>query len=401
MIFGQKYRIYPTEEQKILLEKHFGCNRLVYNLGLDCKTMAWSGNRKSLTYFDIAIQLPELKDEYPWLKEVNSQSLQMSLRNLDTAFINFFRGNADFPKFKKKSNRLFFQIPQAIEINKHKLYIPKFREGIDIVLDRPIKGKIKNATITKTPTNKYFVSLTVENKKEPLEKKLSDNIVGLDLGIKSFIILSDGTKVDNPKYLRESINKLKWLQRQLSKKKKDSSRYKSLKLRIARQYEKIANQRKDFLHKLSDSITKKYDTICIEDLNVSGMIKNHNLALSISDCGWGIFTTFLKYKSEWRGCNLITIGRFDPSSKMCSNCGYINKELTLADRSWTCSNCNSILDRDINAAINIKNFGLRYLNDLLPVERRLLTDVELPTIVGAMKRQKFSDTQLIEYLRSY
>jgi len=388
MIFAQKYRIYPTEEQKILMEKHFGCSRLIYNLGLECKTMAWNGSKKNLTFFDIANQLKELKTEYPFFAEVNSQSLQMTLRNLDTAFKNFFRGNARFPSFKKKSKNNSFQCPQNIFIEKNILYLPKFQEGIKIILHRAIKGIIKTTTVSRTPSNKYFVSFVVENKKELPTKKTPANVVGLDLGIKSFAVLSDGTKFDNPKHLRKSLDKLKWLQKRLSKKEKGSNRRNKFRLRIAKQHEKIANQRKDFLHKISDSITKKYDTIAIENLQVANMVKNHKLALSISDCGWGMFEQFLKYKAEWRGCNIIQIGTFEPSSKTCSTCGYINSWLELNDREWTCPNCNSVLDRDVNAAINILKFGSRYL----PVERRLLTDAELPTIVGAMKRQKFLGT---------
>ena len=388
MIFGQKYRIYPSEEQKILLEKHFGCARLIYNLGLECKTMAWGGSKKNLTYFDIANQLKELKAEYVFLTEVNSQSLQMSLRNLDTAFKNFFRGNAKFPNFKSRKHKQSFQCPQNVTIEKNNLYLPKFKKGIKIVLHRPIKGIVKTTTISRTPTNKYFVSFVIETKKDFPEKKTPSNIVGLDLGIKFFIVTSDGEKFDNPKYLRNSLDKLKWLKRRLSKKEMGSNRRNRFRLRIARQHEKIANQRKDFLHKISDVITKQYDTICIENLQVANMVKNHKLALSISDCGWGMFEQFLKYKAEWRGCNIIQIGTFEPSSKTCSSCGYINSQLELKDREWICPNCNSVLDRDVNAATNILKFSSRYL----PVERRLLTDAELPTIVGAMKRQKFLGT---------
>ena len=394
MIFGQKYRINPSEEQKVLLEKHFGCSRLIYNLGLECKTMAWGGSKKNLTYFDISKQIPELKKEYIFLNEINAQSLQSALRNLDTAFKNFFRGNAKFPNFKSRKSKQSFQCPQNVCVIKNKLYLPKFKEGIKIILHRPIKGLVKTTTISRTSTNKYFVSFVIETKKDFPEKKIPSNIVGLDLGIKSFIVTSDGEKFDNPKYLRKSLNKLKWLQKRFSKKIKGSNRRKTFRLRIAKQHERIANQRKDFLHKISDVITKQYDTICIENLQVTNMVKNHKLALSISDCGWGMFEQFLKYKAEWRGCNIIQIGRFEPSSKTCSTCGYINPQLELKDREWTCPNCNSVLDRDVNAAINILNFGSRYM----PVERRLLTDAELPTIVGAMKRQKFLGTHL---LRSY
>lgn len=390
MFAARKYRIYPNEEQKVLLEKHFGCTRLLYNLGLECRTMAYSGNKKTLNFFDLANQLKELKEEYPFFKEVNSQSLQMSLRNLENSYTNFFKGKAKFPNFKSKKSKQSFQCPQNVCVEKEKLYIPKFKEGIKIVLHRPIKGLIKLTTISKTPTNKYFVSFTVETKEDFPEKKKPFNAIGLDLGIKSFIVTSDGDKFDNPKYLLGSLIKLKWLQRQFSKKKKGSNRSKKFRLRIAKQHEKVANQRKDFLHKISDAITKRYDTVCIENLNVNGMLKNHKLARSINDCGWGMFEQFLKYKCEWRGINLVQIGTFEPSSKTCSTCGYINSQLELKDREWTCPNCNSILDRDVNAAINILNFSSRYL----PVER-WSKDAETPTLVGSMKRQKFRLTEAV------
>ena len=389
MNFGLKYRISPTEEQKILLEKHFGCSRLVYNLGLECKTMAYSGNKKTLNYFDLSKQLNELKAEYPFFTEVNSQSLQMSLRNLENAFTNFFRGKAKFPNFKSKKSKQSFQCPQNVVVEKEKVYLPKFKEGIKIILHRPIKGLIKTTTISRTSTNKYFATFCIETKDNFPEKKEPDKMVGLDLGIKSFIVTSDGEKFDNPKYLLNSLTKLKWLQKQFSRKKKGSNRSKRFKFRIAKTHEKIANQRKDFLHKTSDAITKRYDTVCIEDLNVAGMLKNHKLARSINDCGWGMFEQFLKYKSDWRGINLIQIGRFDPSSKLCSNCGYINSQLELKDREWTCPNCNSVLDRDVNASKNILQYGLNKLKKL-PVERRS-KDAERLTLVGSMKRQKLKE----------
>lgn len=390
MIFGLKYRIYPSEEQKVLLEKHFGCSRLIYNLGLECKTMAWNGSKRNLTWFDISKQLPDLKEEYTFFKEVNSQSLQMSLRNLDTAYKNFFRGRARFPNFKSRKSKQSFQCPQRISVENGKLYIPKFKKGIKIVLHRPIKGLIKTTTISRTPTNKYFVSFIVETKDHiPEKRELSnDKAVGLDLGIKSFLVTSDGIKFDNPKYLKASLAKLKRLQIVFSKKKNGSNRYNRFKFRVARIHERIANQRKDFLHKVSDVITKQYDTICIENLSVSDMLKNHNLARSISDCGWGMFKQFLEYKAEWRGVNIVEIGRFDPSSKTCSSCGYINSQLELKDRTWSCPTCDVLHDRDVNAAKNILQFGLRYI----PLERRVLTDAEPPTVVEAMKRQKFLGT---------
>jgi len=386
MLKAYKYRIYPDDSQKELLEKHFGCVRFIYNLALETKQSAFAGNKINLSRFDLQKQLKELKNDFIWLKDVNSQSLQSALLNLDVAYTKFFKGLASFPNFKKKSRKQSFQCPQNVSIEGNGLYLPKFKEPIKIVLHRNFKGDIKTVTISKTPTNKYFVSILVENHKElPKPVKESDNTIGIDLGIKSFIVTSDGQKYDNPKYLRNSLVRLKWLQKQLSRKQKGSKRREIYRFRVAKLHEKISNQRIDFLHKVSDVITKQYDIICMENLQVSNMLKNHCLAQSISDSGWGIFETLLKYKAEWRGKRIVQIGTFEPSSKTCCECGFINKDLTLADRQWTCPSCGTVLDRDICAAKNILSFGIRNSGT-----GRACEDAEPPTMVGALKRQKFN-----------
>lgn len=377
MLKAFKYRIYPTKAQSELLNKHIGSCRFVYNLALECKQMAYAGNRVNLSCFDLVKQLPDLKTECTWLKEINSQSLQQSIVNLDTSFTKFFKGQANFPNFKKKTARQSFNVPQSVIIESAKLIIPKFKEGIQIILHREIKGTIKQATISKTPTGKYFASILAETyvelpKKKPVKAKTA---IGVDLGIKTFLAASNGQQFDNPKFLRKSLSKLKYVQSKYSRKKG-----KRTKQKLAKLHEKVANQRKDFLHKTSATLIKNHDSICIEDLNVKGMVKNHSLALSISDAGWGEFVRQLEYKSEWYGKNIIRIGRFEPSSKTCSHCGMINKDLTLDQREWTCV-CGKVLDRDINAAINIKNFGLK---NHLSAEHRLKNRNELPTLVGVM-----------------
>lgn len=377
LLKAYKYRIYPTNAQKVLINKHIGSVRFVYNLALECKQMAYAGNRVTLSCFDLINQLPELKEECEWLKEINSQSLQQPIRNLDNAFTRFFKGQGDFPKFKKKGDRGSFNIPQRIIIKNNSLIFPKFKNGIEIALHREIKGEIKQATISRTPTGKYFASILVDNKKAlPNKKTIKENAsVGIDLGIKDFIITSYGKKIGNPAFLKKSLSRLKYVQRKYSKKKG-----KRTKCRLKRLHEKVANQRKDFLHKTSIELINNHDTICIEDLNIKGMVKNHKLAQSISDASWGEFVRQLEYKADWYGKNIIRIGRFEPSSKTCSCCGAINKELTLQDREWTCA-CGKVLDRDVNAAINIKNFALK---NHLSVERRLKNRNELPTLVGVM-----------------
>ena len=378
MLKANKYRLYPTEEQSVLLNKHIGCVRFLYNLALETKQMAWAGSRVDLNRYDLQKQLVDLKKECEWLKEVNSQSLQVALMNLDAAYLRFFKGQNSFPKFKKKSNSGSFNVPQNVILENGKLIIPKFKKGIDIVLHRPIKGEIRQATISKTPTGKYFVSILCDTKEDvPTKAPIKeDTTIGVDLGIKTYLVTSDGQVFDNPKVLRNSLSKLKFVQRKFSK-----NKGKRTKNKLAKLHEKVANQRKDFLHKVSTELIKNHDSVCIEDLNIKGMLSNHKLALSISDCGWSMFVDMLQYKAEWHGKNVLKIGRFEPSSKLCSCCGNINKELTLKDREWTCSKCNTLLDRDVNASINIKNFALK---NHLSVGRRLKNRNELPALVGVM-----------------
>jgi putative transposase len=379
MLKAFKYRIFPTTGQAELINKHIGSVRFVFNLALECKQMAYAGSKVNLSCFDLSKQLPELKKECEWLKEVNSQSLQQSIVNLGAAFTGFFKGQADFPNFKKKSNGGSFNIPQNVILENDKLIIPKFKKGIDIVLHRPIKGEIRQATISKTPTGKYFVSILcdtgeVMKSKVPIKEKTT---IRIDLGIKTYLVASDGQEFDNPKFLRKAQSKLKYIQRKYSKHKG-----KKAKQRLAILHEKVANRRKDFLHKTSSKLIKSHDSLAIEDLAVSNMIKNHKLAQSISDASWSTFVTMLEYKAEWYGKNIMKIGRFESSSKLHANCGYINKKLTLSDREWTCPKCSEVVSRDLNAAINIKSFALK--NILSGTDRKnqgeLLTLVKVLTL---------------------
>lgn len=382
MLKAFKYKLNPNEEQKVLLNKHIGACRFIYNLALETKQMAYVGNKVNLSYFELHSQLKDLKEELPWLKELNSQSLQQAITNLDKAYTAFFKGQNSFPKFKKKSNKGSFNIPQNIKIINNKLIIPKFtkKNGIDIILHRPLKGEIRQATISRTPTGKYFVSILCEtsevNKVKPKIKE--ETTIGIDLGIKDFLITSDGEVFDNPKYLRKAQSKLKYIQRKYSK-----NKGKRTKQKLAILHEKVVNKRKDYLHKVSIKLVRENQTISLENLNVSGMIKNHNLAQAITDVSWSTFVNMLEYKAEWYGTNILRIGRFEPSSKTCSCCGHINKEVTLNDREWTCKNCRTHHDRDINAAINIKNFSLR--NILSGTDRK--NHDELPTLVGVMTHE--------------
>ena len=360
MLKAYKYRIFPTEEQQSLLSNIFGQVRFVYNLGLETKITAYAGNKVNVNCFELNKQITELKKDLDWLN-APSQALQMAMRNLDNAYHSFFRGNG-FPKFKNKHGKQSFQLPQGVffsEDNKQ-IFIPKLKfVGID--LHREFKGVIKTVTVSRTVTNKYFVSILIDNKQElPKKQPITEqSAVGIDLGIKDFAITSDGEKFENKDFFKSTMQKLRVAQRSLARKQKGSNHYKEQKLVVALLHETVRNQRRDYLHKISSYLVNNYDTICLEDLSVKNMVRNHCLARAISDMGWGEFRTMLEYKAEWQGKNISVIGRFEPSSKTCNCCGHINKELTLNDREWTCVDCEVVHDRDVNASINIKNFGLR------------------------------------------
>ena len=359
-----KYRIYPTKNQKTFLDKHFGAVRWVYNYAFAKKIEFYTKEKKTLSRFDIQKEIVLLKKQEKtfWLKEVNSQSLQSSLVNLDIAYTKFFKEKCGFPKFKSKKSKQSIQFPQLTKVNfeLNKLYVMKFREGIKCKFSRTFNGKIKTTTISKNKTDKYFVSILVEEE-IPEIVKLKPEIktaIGIDLGIKSFLVTSNGDKFNNPTYLKKSLKKLKRQQQKLSRKKKGSNNRIKQRLKVAKVHEKVSNQRHDFLHKISRELVNdnQINTYCIEKLNIQDMLKNKNLAQYISDAGWYTFITYLKYKSEWAGKNVLQIGQFEPSSKTCSICGIINHNLKLKDREWICK-CGTEHDRDINAAINIKNFA--------------------------------------------
>lgn len=353
-----KFALYPNTEQKILLDKHFGSVRYVYNYFLNARKEQYQASEKVDNYYLQAKLLTKLKnaEETEWLKDINSQSLQFSLRCLDTAYINFFRGTSSFPKFKSKKRKSSFNVPQNAQIVDNKIYIPKFKEGIKIIIHREIRGKISKCTFTKTPTGKYFVSIL--SKEQHIPQKHTGVICGIDLGLKNLLITSDGVKFKNNRYINKYEIELKKAQKHLSRKKNGSTSYEKQRRKVSKIYEKIVNSRKDNLHKITNTLIKNYDVICIEDLNITGMLKNHYLAKSISDVGWGTLIRFLEYKANWNEKKIIKIDRFYPSSKTCSVCGWINQNLRLSTRKWKCAN-GHVLDRDINASINILNEGLR------------------------------------------
>ena len=357
-----KFKIAPDNEQKELLSKHFGATRFVFNRYLNIRKETYLEEKKSLNYYDNANDLTVLKkdEQFVWLKEINSQSLQSSLRNLDTAYNKFFRKQTKFPRFKSKVDKQSFTIPQSVSIEDGKLQIPKFKKGIEINIHREIKGKVLFATISKSATGKYYVSITCEVEYTPFEK--TNTKVGIDTGIKDLAILSDGKVYGNIKTLKTNLKKLKYNQRQLSKKIKGSSSRLKQKSKLATIHEKVTNIRKDYLHKVSTEIIKNHDVICIEDLAVKNMMKNHKLAQAFSDVSLGTFYTMLEYKANWNDKQIVKISRWYPSSKTCCECGWINQDLNLKDRKWTCKSCNTIHNRDLNASINILKQGLKILS---------------------------------------
>ena len=349
-----KYRLNPTEEQKVLIEKHLGCCRYVWNTFLWERKKAYEEDKKSLSYKDNAKALTQLKKELTWLKEVNSQSLQATLKDLSLAYDRFFKKISKFPKFKSKKNpKKWFHIPQHIQLKGAKLVFPKFKEWIKVVLHRPLTWTIKNATITKDNTW-YYVSLVCEN--QVVSLPTIEKNIGLDMGLAHFCITSNWDKIANPKFLRVVEEKLKKIQRYYSRHKGKRTLRK-----LQRLHSKAANQRKDFLHKLSTKLIHENQVICLEDLNVKGMMQNHRLAKAIWEVGWGMFVTFLTYKAEWHGRKLIIIDRYFPSSKTCNCCGNVKEELKLSERMYHCESCWAKLDRDVNAAKNILKEWLKQL----------------------------------------
>ena len=365
MLTAYKYRIYPTNNQMVLISKHFGHCRWVYNWGLATKQKVYASTGKSMSKFDLSNLLPTMKkaEETCWLSEVNSQSLQSSLDNLDQAFVSFFDKRSKFPKFKSKhSSKQSFIIPAntKVDFDHGRVYLPKFKEPIKIKLSRKIIGDIRKSTVSKNASGEYYISILVEDgldvpTKVDLHSK--DEVLGIDVGIKDFCTTSEGEVVENQKFLQSKQSRLKMLHRKLAHKQKGSNNRAKAKLKVARLHQRIVNQRTDFLHKLSTRLVRENKAIAREDLNVKRMLKNHNLALAISDVAWTKFDHMLEYKSVWQGKHFLQIGRFEASSKTCNKCGHYHPNLKLSDRILVCESCANVQDRDVNAALNIRDWS--------------------------------------------
>ncbi len=358
-------RLYPSVEQQIQLAQTFGCARWWWNYALNKSTLTYKETGKGLSRVALNALLPALKkaEETVWLADCYSQVLQATTLNLTTAYKNFFEKRAGFPKFKSKHGKQSIQYPQIVKIVDGNVKLPGNIGIVKAKIHRAIEGKIKTVTVSKTPSGKYLASILTEIEGEnPVASE--GKIYGIDLGLKHFAVVTDGEKIskyNNPKHLAKHEKNLKRKQKKLARKQKRSKSRNRYRRIVAKVYERVSNSRQDFLHKLSYKLASDSQAVIVENLHVKGMVRNHKLAKSISDAGWGTFTNFLAYKLERRGGKLVEIDRWFPSSKLCSNCFYQIGEMPLDIREWTCPQCNTRHDRDANAAQNIRAEGIRMI----------------------------------------
>lgn len=382
-----EYRIYPTKEQELFLQKQFGCCRFVYNYFLDKYETALK-NRVFLNKFECMSELTKIKkQDYPWLNDVHAQALQQVILDLNVGLKRYFKEDCGFPKKKtKKQHRFSYRYPLGcvLKLDDNKIFLPKLK-WVKCKVHRPLDYPIRSVTVKQVPSGKYFVCCLFDDGQELPPKKpiREETTIGIDLGLKDFAVLSNGIKIPRMKFIKQYEKQLAKLQKRHSRKQIGSRNREKARIKVARLHEKIANCRKDYLHKVSHKIINEnqVDTICLETLNVAGMMKNHKLAKAFADVGMYMFKRMLEYKADRAGKNILYIGQFEPSTKLC-DCGFKNDSLTLADREWTCPKCGRHYDRDIHAAENIKKFAL---SDLNLKYSRLDKSVELVELLALVK----------------
>jgi len=376
---GFRYRLKPTKQQEQKLLQHGGNTRFLWNHFLKTNIDYYKETKKFKFYHELAVSLPKLKDEHPFLKESFSQSLQMVARQLDKALEDSFKKEKGFPSFKKKALlNDSFTCPQKWRLSKGSVFIPKIGE-VRWIKHRALQGKPKSITISQDG-NKWYCSVLCEKEVKEKEKK-TDTIVGIDVGLKEFATLSDGKVTGNPKHIKKYEKKLTKEQKKLSKKQKGSKNRSKQRMKIRKIHCKIKNVRQDFLHKTTSNMIAKYDGVILEDLNVRGIMKNHHLAKSIADVSWSEFRRQLEYKAKWNFKHFVLIGRFEPTSKICSNCGCA-QDMPLSKRQFDCPDCGISIDRDLNASINIRNIGLNTLG------RRGINACGDERLLSSMKQEK-------------
>ena len=361
MLKAIKVRLYPDQQQKQTLAQAFGNCRWLWNHCLDLMNRIYKDTGKGLSGYAVKKQIPQLKKEYEWLKLTYSQCLQQVCLNLGVAFNNFFEGRAKYPRFKSKHHRQSIQFPQNVKVLKNSVKFPMLGV-VEAVIHKQIEGKIKTVTVSMNCYGQYYASILADDGKDEPEQSAGGKAVGIDLGLTHFVITSDGSKFDNPRWINKHEQNLRAKQKRLSRRTKGSNSRNKARKQVARVHSKISRCREDFHHKLSRRIVDENQVICVESLNVRGMVRNRSLSKAISQVGWGSFLNMLKYKSEWEGKVYLEVDRFFPSSKTCNNCLHQSLNLPLDIRHWKCSSCGTKHDRDINAAQNIRDEGLRILS---------------------------------------
>ena len=410
MLKAIKIRLYPTDNQIVYINKQLGCCRFVYNNCLAYRKNSYEIDKISINSTKSINYITELKKTNEFLKEVHSKILQQSVIDMNKAYDNFFKTKKGYPKFKRKhDNKQSFRFPNDAfsGINGNRINLINNLKDIHFKCSKKDEkylnkkqNNVKSATLTKLPTGEFYLSILIDSDVKTI--KLSNNTIGIDLGIKDFVTTSNGETFDNLNFKKSKNERLKRLQRALSKKKKGSNNRNKSRIKLAKVYQKINNQKQYYLHKVSNVLINENKVICMENLNVKGMVKNHKLAESINQMNFGEFRRMLEYKANWYDRNIVFVDRFYPSSKTCNHCGYINKNLKLSDRQWVCPDCGEVIDRDYNAACNIRDEGIRILvgsstTELTLVENSTMDDkVAIPLKSRNLLKQENHNEQFVQ-----